>query len=227
MQTKITRKFIKQIEAEAKKYFQKASGCHDWTHVERVRALALKIGKKEKADLGILELAALLHNICRCEEMENKGKVCHAEKGSEKAKTILKRFGVDAETIDKIVHCIISHRQRNNYNPESIEAKILFDADKLDIIGAVGIGRLFVFAGYIGAFIKGKPFYTVQEKIHAKNNKKYVWTKDDSAILEYETHGKYIINKLYTKEGRRIGRERHNYMKKFFERFWQEVNVEK
>ncbi|PIZ68623.1 MAG: phosphohydrolase, partial [Candidatus Portnoybacteria bacterium CG_4_10_14_0_2_um_filter_44_20] len=56
---------IKQIESEAKKYFEKASGCHDWTHVERVRNLALKIGRKEKADLGILEIAALLHDICK------------------------------------------------------------------------------------------------------------------------------------------------------------------
>lgn len=221
------KKIIKEIEAGAKKYFQKASGCHDWTHVERVRTLALKIGKKEKADLKVLELAALLHDICRHEEMKSKGKVCHATRGAEEAQSILQKFGVDAKIIKQVVHCIISHRQRNNHQPDSIEAKVLFDADKLDTIGAMGISRNFIFAGYIGAFIKGKPLYSGLEKVHAKNNTDYVWTKDDSAILEYETHMKFVKDKLYTKEGKRIGKERHNYMKKFFERFWEEVRAEK
>jgi len=187
----------------------------------------LKIGKKEKADLEILEIAALLHDICRCEEMESKGSICHAQRGAEEAKKILKKFKVNQEIIESIEHCIISHRQRNSHSPRSIEAKVLFDADKLDTIGAMGISRNFIFAGYIGAFIKGKPLYSGMEKEHAKKNKDYVWTKDDSAILEYETHMKYIKDKLFTHEGRRIGKERHNYMKKFFERFWKEVRAEK
>lgn len=224
---KITKNLIKKIENEAKKYFQKASGCHDWTHVERVRTLALKIGKKEKADLGILELAALLHDICRHEEMKSKGKVCHAIRGAEEARVVLQKFKVSEEIIKRVVHCIISHRQRNNHQPDSIEAKVLFDADKLDTIGVMGISRNFIFAGYIGAFIEGKPLYSGLERIHAKKNKDHVWTKDDSAILEYETHMKFVKDKLFTKEGKRIGKERHDYMKKFFERFWEEVRAEK
>lgn len=227
-QAKITKNLIKKIEAEAKKYFQKASGCHDWTHVERVRTLALKICKKEKADLGILELAALLHDIHKPEEMKSKGKFCHAEKGAETARKILKKYGVGDNAIKKVAHCIISHRTKNNYTPEILEAKILYDADRLDGIGAIGIARDFQFAGFIAAHLaKPKLLYTGREKQLVKSGRKYDYTPDDTAILEYEKEIKYIKNKLLTKEGKRIGKERHNYMKKFFERFWKEVKAEK
>ena len=79
---------IKKVEAEAKKYFKNASGCHDWTHVERVRALARRIGCEEKGDLFVLEIAALLHDVGYRQEMESKGKFCHAEKGAKIAEKI-------------------------------------------------------------------------------------------------------------------------------------------
>ncbi len=228
MKVKITKNLIKKIEKEAKKYFQKASGCHDWTHVERVRALALKIGRKEKADLGILELAALLHDIGRKEEMRSRGALCHAEKGSELAENILIKYGLERNVVENIKHCIIAHRHLNSYEPDTIEAKILYDADKLDSIGAVGVARDFVFAGYIGALLKyTKPLYTGNEKKFAGSKKDYTYTKEDSAILEYEIKLKHVKDKLLTKEGKRIGKERHKYMEQFFKRFWQEVRAER
>lgn len=223
MKTKITKNLIKKIEAEAKKYFKKASGCHDWTHVERVRALALKIGRKEKADLGILELAVLLHDICKTDELRHKGKFCHAEKGARMAKKFLQRHNVSSKLIREVMHCIIAHRTRNDVAPQTIEAKVLYDADKLDAIGAVGVARDFVGAG----FIRTPLLYTGKEKGAVKELKRRDYSKDDTAILEYEIKLKHIKNKLLTKEGKHIGKERHNYMKKFFERFWQEVRAEK
>ncbi len=85
------KEIIAKIEKEAKKFFEGASGCHDWTHVERVKNLAIHIGKKEKADLFVLEAAALLHDIGRKEEMKCEGKFCHAEKGAELAAEIMLR----------------------------------------------------------------------------------------------------------------------------------------
>jgi uncharacterized protein len=219
---------IKQIEAEAKKYFQKSTVCHDWTHVERVRALVFKIGKKEKADLGILELASLLHDIHKPEEMKCKGKICHAEKGAETARKILKKYGVGEGIINEVAHCIISHRTRNNNLPETIEAKVLRDADKLDGIGAIGVARDFQFAGYVAARLsETKMLYTGREKELARSGKKLDYTKDDSALLEYEINMKKVKDKLLTKEGKKIGKERHEFMDKFFKRFWEEVRAEK
>jgi len=217
---KITKNLIKKIEKDAKEYFIGASGCHDWTHIERVRILALKIGKKEKADLGILELAVMLHDICRKEEMASRGKICHAERGSELARKILNKYKIGEEEIKNIADSIKSHRYRNDHQPKTIEAKVLCDADKLDALGAVGMSRIFLFAGHSGS----KILYHGKEKELAKRKKNYSYSDKDSSFLEYEIKLKYLKDKMLTKEGRRIAKERSEYMKKFIWRFWQEVN---
>jgi uncharacterized protein len=213
------KKIIGEIEKEAKKYFVGASGCHDWTHVERVRNLALRIGKKEKADLYVLELAAILHDIGRKEEMKQKGLFCHAEHGGKIARKILAKYALDKEIIENIVHCIESHRFRNSLIPQTLEAKVLYDADKLDSIGAIGIARDFLFAGSAGS----KTLYTGNEKRLAKEKKDYSYGKEDSALLEYEIKLKHIKDKVLTKEGKKIAKERHKYMTEYFNRFEKEI----
>jgi len=175
---KINKKILTKIESEAKKYFIGASGCHDWSHIDRVRNLALHIGKKEKADLKVLEAACLLHDIGRKEEMDSNGKFCHAEKGAELAEKFLNKLKIDKNIVDNIKHCVISHRSRNDFIPQTTEAKVLFDADKLDSIGAVGVGRDFLFAGYIK-----KTMYTGREKELVKQGKDMSYSDDDSAIM--------------------------------------------
>jgi len=216
----IDNKVIKKIELEAKKYFIGANGCHDWTHVERVRTLALKIGKIEKAQPDVLEIASLLHDIGRKEEMKVKGIFCHAEKGAELSRKILKKYKIDNEKIENIVHSVITHRYRNSHIPKTIEAKVLYDADKLDSLGAVGISRIFLFAGHSGS----NTLYTGNEKRLAKEKKNYSYTKEDSAFLEYEVKLKYIYKKMLTPAGKTMAKERDEFMKEYFKQFWKEVN---
>jgi uncharacterized protein len=197
----VSKKIKENIKKEAKTFFEGCTACHDWTHVERVTILALKIGKKEKANLDVLEIASLLHDIGRKEEMEHKG------------------YKLDEEIIENVLHCIITHRYRNEHKPKTIEAKVLFDADKLDSIGAVGIARDFLFAGYI----KHGVLYSGNEKKLAKTNKDYAYTDEDTALLEYEIKLKKIKNKILTKTGKEFAKERDNFMKQFFKRFWKEV----
>jgi len=215
---KITKALIKQIELEAKKYFVGASGCHDFSHVERVYNLALSIGKKEGADLGILALSALLHDIGRKAEMKSRGKFCHAEKGAELAKKILNKYKLDSDIIDQVVHCIISHRYRNQHIPKTIEAKVLFDADKLDSIGAVGVARDFLFAGYLG-----NSLYTGNELKIIKSGQDGCYSKEDTAILEYEFKLKKIKDRILTKTGKRLANNRQAFMTAYFKKFWREV----
>lgn len=215
---KISKQTIKQIESEAKKFFVGASGCHDWSHVERVCNLALEIGKEEGADLDILIIACLLHDIGRKEEMKSRGKFCHAEKGAELANKILHKYKIDQKSIDNICHYIISHQYRNQNIPKTIKAKVLFDADKIDSIGAVGIGRDFLFAGYLG-----HSMYTGNEKKLIELKKDQSYTIDDTAIMEYEFKLKNIKNKILTKTGKKIAKNRHDFMVAYFKRFWQEV----
>ena len=220
---RITKELIRQIEKEAKKYFIGASGCHDWSHVERVKLLALNMGRKEKADLKIIELAAILHDIGRKDEMKKRGLFCHAEMGAGKAKKILRKHGFNKKLRDDIVHCIKTHRFRKNNIPKTIEAKVLFDADKLDAIGVVGLSRAFLFAGGSGS----NNIYTGNEKKLAKSGKDYLFTKEDSAILEYELKLKYIKNGMLTETGRKVAKNRHSQMKKFVEICWDEVKGKK
>jgi len=213
------KEIIAKIEKEAKKFFEGASGCHDWTHVERVKNLAIHIGKKEKADLFVLEAAALLHDIGRKEEMKCEGKFCHAEKGAEMAKNILEKYKIEKKQVENIIHCIEVHRWRKNKKPETLEARIIFDADKLDSIGAIGIARDFLFAGHSGS----NCLYTGNEKKLAKEEKNYSYGKEDSALLEYEIKLKYIYKKIMTKSGKEVARERQKYMDEFFKRFEKEI----
>lgn len=189
-------------------------GTHGWEHTKRVYNLSLHIGEKENADLLVLKYAAILHDIGRKEQDESKGKLCHAKIGAAKAREIMNRYNLKKDFVDKVIHCIETHRYRGNKIPVSLEAKILFDADKLDAIGAIGIGRAFVFSGEVGA------------KVHVPNidiNKTRSYSKDDTAYREYLVKLRYIKDKLLTAEGKKIGKRRHDFMVEFFERLNQEV----
>ena len=206
---------VDEIEKDAKPFFKNAKGCHDWDHVERVYNLCLRIGKEENADMGVLKLAALLHDLARTEEQESKGKICHAEKSAKIARKILERHNVDKEKIERVVHCIETHRFRGNKIPESKEAKILFDADNLDSIGAVGVGRAFLYAGEIGAKLHNKD-------IDVENTDAY--TKEDTAYREFVVKLRKVKERMLTKEGKRIAEERHGFMMDFFNRLDKEVD---
>jgi len=216
---KIDDKIIEEVKEKAKEFFMGASGCHDWSHVERVYNLAIKIAKNEKADIGIIKLASYLHDIGRKKEMQSKGKVDHAKKGVELAKNILAKYDFDEKTKENILHCILSHRYRNNHQPATMEAKILFDADKIDSIGAVGIGRDFLFAGSSGS----NCLYTGNEKKLTKTAREHSFTKEDSALLEYYFKLRKVKSKILTKTGKIIAKERHEYMVNFFKRFELEI----
>jgi uncharacterized protein len=203
------------IREEARGFFRKARGSHDWDHTERVLRLCLRIGKKEKADLGVLKLAALLHDIGRGEEDRSNGKVCHSRTGAALANKLLVRFGLDPGVIREVVHCIRTHRFRKRAVPRTLEARILFDADKLDSIGAVGVGRAFLFAGEIGARLHDK---------HINVRKTRPYTRDDTAYREFLVKLGRIQDRIFTREGKRIAAERHRFMVEFFARLNKETD---
>lgn len=206
-----------QIEQEAKKYFLDAKPSHDWDHTKRVYNLCIHIGEKENADLEILKLAAILHDIGRQHQDISNGNICHAEKGALLAAEILNKYTNDKEKINKIIHCIETHRFRKNKTPESKEAKILFDADKLDSIGAVGIGRAFSFSGEIGANIHNK-------EVDIKKTEEY--SKDDTAFREFIVKLSQVKGRMLTMEGKKLAEQRHQFMIDFFNRLNQEVDGE-
>jgi len=206
---------LSRVREEAGAFFRSARGSHDGDHTERVRRLCLRIGRKEKADLGVLELAALLHDIGRAEEDRSRGRVCHARSGAALARSILADHGVDPAVVRAVVEAIRTHRFRRGGVPRTLEARVLFDADKLDSIGAVGIGRAFLFAGEVGARLHDKA-------IDVRRTKPY--TREDTAYREYLVKLSRVRDRMTTREGRRIAAERHRYMAAFFARLNKETD---
>ncbi|HYQ59632.1 MAG TPA: HD domain-containing protein [Desulfatiglandales bacterium] len=202
----------------AKTSFAAARGSHDWDHTERVYRLCMHIGRAEGADSEVLAVAAFLHDVGRSYEDESKGTICHAEKGAEIAKTLLVNYPLSDEKKQNIVHCIGSHRFRGNNAPETLEAKTLFDADKLDSIGAIGIGRAFLFAGEVGAKL-----HNPQADLH--NTRPY--TEEDTGYREFKLKLSKIKDRMLTAEGKRLAEERHAFMEGFFERLQQEYEGKK
>ena len=215
MRPKYMSSSTERIKEKAREYFNNARGSHDWDHTRRVYNLCLRIGKTEKkADMEILKIAALLHDIGRGKQDDSFGDVCHAKKGAQMARKLLDGLGLDREKTRKIIHCIEVHRLRGNSVPKTIEAKVLFDADKLDSIGAVGIGRDFLFAGEIGARLYNKG-------VDIEKTKAY--TKEDTAYREYYLKLRKVKERMLTKEGKRLAAGRHRYMVDFFDRMDKEV----
>lgn len=195
-------------------YCDTKGGCHGPDHTERVHATALYIGRCMNARLEVLSAAALLHDIGRRDETTNKGRICHAARGAEMASAILTEFDLDRQTIEQILHCIATHRFRGNAVPQSLEAKILFDADKLDSIGAIGIGRAFLFAGEIGARL---------HNTHDDVENTLSYSIDDTAYREFRVKMSKIKNRMLTPEGKRLAQERHAFMEIFFNRLDREI----
>jgi len=196
-------------------YHDGMGGCHGPDHTERVHKTALHIGRLMGARLDVLSAAALLHDIGRRYETREQGKICHAEKGAELAREILVKINFAPALIEEIAHCIEAHRYRGDKIPRTLEAKILYDADKLDSIGAVGIGRAFLFAGQTGARLHN------ESDVDILACKPY--SKEDTAYREFKFKMSKIKDRMLTPEGKRLAAERHDFMEVFFERLERET----
>ena len=131
------------------------------------------------------------------------------------AREILARHKVDAAIAGQIVHCIEHHRFRKDCQPDTLEARVLFDADKLDAIGAVGIGRAFLFAGENGARLHNTP------GIDPLASPAY--GPEDTAYREFLHKLRHVRERMLTNEGRRLAEERHQFMIQFFDRLKEEI----
>ncbi len=204
---------LEGLSRTAKRLFAGARASHDWEHTQRVCRLCRRMGPAEGADMEVLLSAAYLHDIGRCFQDASNGSICHAEKGARMARDILSPFGFSQDRRRNILHCIRAHRFRGKHAPETLEAKVLFDADKLDAIGAVGIARAFLFAGEIGARLHN-PYV----KIDATKP----YSSNDTGFREYKVKLSKIKDRMQTETGKRLAKERHRFMEVFFKRFLEE-----
>lgn len=199
-------------------YYKEALPSHDELHANRVCGLAQYIADDldERLDRGILSAAAWLHDIGR--PYETAGEISdHVRWAADEAREILGEQDVSGETLDAIHHCIEAHGVRSSSpEPETPEAKVLFDADKLDAIGAVGILRM--------ACILGERSAQSGETIGVINNSEVDGgdTATGMDVASMRARAKRRLELLYTEPGRRLGRARWE----FFESFVSQFNTE-
>jgi len=204
--------------AEAQRVLTASPACHDWDHTERVLHTARRLAVAEGADGRIVEFAAVLHDIGRPEELADQGRTCHAELGAQRVAELLPRLGVRNPAFFRAVaHCVRTHRHRRRDGepaPATLEAKIVHDADKLDAIGAVGLGRAFHFAGRVGARVHN----TEAEAVGSAS-----YSRDDTAYREYLVKLRHLRDGMLTAAGREAAAGRHGLMAEFFTRLDREV----
>src|SRR5512139_249138 len=184
-----------------------ADSAHDFDHVLRVAAMADRIAQAEGADREIVQAAALLHDIGLDE-----GRAGHETSAANRATEILRELGYAAAFCAAVAHAIESHRFRSGPAPQTLEAKVLFDADKLDAIGAIGVARAFAFGAHRGQKLWGEvpPDYTDQMNgIEADPHQ-------HTAVHEFRVKLSKIKERMFTTTGKQIAAERHAFMVKFY-----------
>ena len=169
------------------------SVAHRWDHLERVckrsENLAQELGDA-KVDLEILKIAALLHDV----DQPYYDKENHVERSLRKAEQMLLKVDYPQEKMEKVLEVIGEHSSEDERLPSSLEAKILFDADKLDGLGAIGIARVFSFCGQ-----KGK--------------------SPDEALCWYDVKIKKAAAMMQTAAGKKMAEIEMEFVRTFFEKY--------
>jgi uncharacterized protein len=203
---------------QARALYEGTDSAHDFEHVLRVLALAERIAQAEGADLRVVRTAALLHDLARVDDTDLALKAApetdHARLAARQARRLL--AGQPPDFVEAVAHAIEAHRFRNDVEPRTLEAKVLFDADKLDSIGAVGVARAFVHGAHNGQRMWGEVPPDYRPCGH----------QEHTAHHEFHIKLKHVRDRLYTETGRRLAEARHRFMVKFFEQMALEVRGE-
>ena len=199
--------------AYARSLQEKDASGHDYFHVLRVVKLAQRIASVESADPELVGLIAALHDV---DDRKLSPETCE---NLDHARTFLHREGVPSDRIEWILHGIrqISFKGTDSVSPDSIEAKCVQDADRLDAIGAIGIARTFAFGGSRGA-----QMYNPEEPPRENMDyKTYAYTQSHTINHFYE---KLLLLKdmMNTETGKAMAIHRHGYMEQFLEEFYAE-----
>ncbi|GHV12710.1 phosphohydrolase [Clostridia bacterium] len=203
----------KQIEAYMQS--QMSDSAHDKEHVYRVLNYALEIAKfEQEVNLELLITAALLHDIGRAEQFATPT-IDHATLGADKAKNYLLSTGYEPEFADAVSAAISSHRFRSDNPPFSIEAKILFDADKIDVCGVMGMVRGVQYKAHTG-----EPLYTFNPNGSISDGTE---NDTDSLFHEYKFKLEKIYDRFYTKRGADLGEKRRKAAADFYNSLLAEV----
>jgi uncharacterized protein len=204
----------------ARPWYPRTDPVHGFDHILRVANLALHLAAAEGADLEIVWASALLHDAQPPGDDEaDETRHAHHLASAGFAATLLQGQGWDQPRIAAVQHCIRAHRFRDDReNPQTLEAQVLFDADKLDAIGAIGVARAIAFAAQ-----RGQPAF-------AEPSRQFI----ESGLIEegepYSAYHEYLFklirlkDRLHTRAARAVAQERHLRMQVFFHQLADECH---
>ena len=210
---------LKNTEDFVKESLKNAEGGHDWFHIQRVWRNAKLIAKTETADLFIVELGALLHDIADSKFHNGDETI-----GPKVASEFLKKQQVSAEIITQVVKIIenVSFKGGNvSQDFNSIELKIVQDADRLDALGAIGIARTFNYGGF-----KERALYDPEIKPRLNMSKEEYKASSAPTINHFYEKLLLLKDRMNTKTGKEIAQKRHEFMELYLEQFYAEWNGE-
>lgn len=188
---------------------------HDKEHVYRVLRLALELAQEEPdVDYDVLIAACLLHDIGRREQFADPS-LDHAAVGGDKACRFLMEQGFSQEFASAVRACIETHRYRSDAPPRSLEAKLLFDADKLDVTGAMGIARTLLYEGGMGTLLYVlNPDGSVSQEEDGE---------EANFFQEYNRKLKNLYGRFYTEAAARLARPRREAAESFYRSLLEEI----
>lgn len=207
------KKILKKTKEFVRLEMVKGDPGHDLSHVERVVTLAKKIAKKEKADLFIVELSALFHDLCD-------SKFSKEENANKKIHDFLFSLNVSLEIINEINY-IVENMSFKDIQPtnKSLEFKVVQDADRLDSIGAIGIARTFSYGGY-----KDRVIYDPEIKPNFNLTREEYLNAKGTTINHFYEKLLLLKNLMNTETAKKIAEKRHRFMEKYLEQFYKEWN---
>jgi uncharacterized protein len=211
---------IEKVAQFIKDKFEENEGSHDWYHIERVWKLAKLIQQSEGGDLLVIELAALLHDVS-----DHKYNGGDWNKGSQLTKEILLNFNAPLELAEKVEKAVsqVSYKGASvTDSSDSLEARIVQDADRLDAIGAIGIARAFAFGGS-----KNRPLYVpdLNPVLHQSADE---YKNSVSHTVNHFYEKLFLLkDRMHTVTAKNSAIDRHAFMEKFLNEFYSEWNLDR
>lgn len=203
---------------EVRSLYSDADTVHDFGHVLRVCTLAERIAKFERAEVEIVRAASLLHDLQHSSVGGQRSK--HHLVSAELAGQILQVEGWSSEDVESVQHCIRAHSFRGTERPVTIEAICLFDADKLDVLGAIGVARTVSYAA-----LAGEPFYAEPSDKFIRSGELELG-EPHSAYHEFLIKLRKITDCLHTSTAKSVAKGRYDRTVEFFESLRSEINAE-
>lgn len=208
-------KIISEVAGEVRGRLEGEGSGHDWWHIVRVWNMAKHIGTNEGADMFVVELAALLHDIADWKFHDGDDTV-----GPKMARQILEKYSVPAETIDYICNIIISMSFKGAgviTETKTLEGKVVQDSDRLDAVGAIGIARTFAYGGH-----KNRPIYDPNKKPSMRQSKEEYFKSESPTINHFYEKLLLLKDRMNTKTAKQLAENRHQFMEEYLDRFFQE-----